>query len=105
MPSLASFRPMAADKITLIHVFVDHSNIWGGARLASRLRDPKVPDDRARVNLRRLDQLLGGRRQGMSTKIVAGGIPPGMEGLWAEYQTHGYDTQRLFRDANWKERG
>jgi hypothetical protein len=28
-----------------------------------------------------------------------------MEGLWAQYQEHGYDTQRLFRDHNWKEHG
>lgn len=28
-----------------------------------------------------------------------------MEGVWAEYQHHGYDTQRLVRDDNWKERG
>src|SRR5438309_5174439 len=96
---------MTGDRLTLIHSFVDHSNIWGGARLASRVRDPKVADERARVNLRYLDQLLGGRRKGNCTKIVAGGIPPGMEGLWAEYQNHGYDTQRLFRDTNWKERG
>jgi hypothetical protein len=41
----------------------------------------------------------------MQTKIVSGGVPPGMEGLWEEYDSHGYDTQRLFRDANWKERG
>jgi hypothetical protein len=28
-----------------------------------------------------------------------------MEGVWAEYQRHGYDTQRLVRDDKWKERG
>lgn len=28
-----------------------------------------------------------------------------MEGLWAEYQHHRYDTQRLFRDQHWRERG
>lgn len=43
--------------------------------------------------------------QGVSTKIVSGGVPPGMEGLWAEYRKHHYDTQRLFRDQHWKEHG
>ena len=28
-----------------------------------------------------------------------------MEGVWAEYQRYGYDTHRLVRDDNWKERG
>ena len=93
------------EQITLIHTFIDHSNIWGGVRLASRVRNPEVPEDCARVSVRNLDRALGGRRQGMKTKIVSGGVPPGMEGLWAEYETHGYDTQRLFRDKNWKEHG
>lgn len=93
------------EQIPLIHVFIDHSNIWGGVRLASRIRDPQVPEDQARVSVRNLDKVLGGRRQGMKTKIVSGGVPPGMEGLWAEYEAHGYDTQRLFRDKNWKEHG
>ncbi len=87
------------------HIFVDHSNMWGGARLASRILSPDQPDMSARVKIRELDTVLGGRRQGTSTKIVSGGIPPGMEGVWAEYERCGYDTQRLFRDEHWKERG
>ncbi len=94
-----------AEKIPLIHVFIDHSNMWGGARLASRVRVPNVPDDLARISVRHLDRVLCGRRRGVTTKIVSGGVPPGMEGLWGEYGTHGYDTQRLFRDQHWKERG
>jgi len=93
------------DKITLKHIFIDHSNIWGGARLASRIRNPAKPDGDARLSVRKLDQVLGGRDQGVSTKIVSGGIPPGMEMVWTEYQAAGYDTQRLYRDTNWRERG
>ena len=96
---------MTHSQIQLIHIFVDHSNMWGGARAASRIRRPKTPDHEARVSIRVLDRLLGGRRQGVSTKVVSGGVPPGMEGVWAEYQKAGYDTQRLFRDKNWKEHG
>ena len=94
-----------SERLTLIHIFVDHSNIWGGARGASRLKDPKVPDISARVSVRHLHRILGGERQGVSTKIVSGGIPPGMEGVWAEYQRYGYDTPRLVCGDNWKERG
>ena len=96
---------MPPERLTLIHIFDDHSNIWGGARGASRLRTPKIPDLSARVSNRNLHRMLGGERQGVSTKIVSGGIPPGMEGVWGEYQHFGYDTQRLVRDDNWKERG
>lgn len=91
--------------VQLIHVFIDHSNMWGGARLASRVRHPNVADSRARISVRALDRALGGTRQGVASKIVSGGVPPGMEGLWQEYQNHRYDTQRLFRDQHWRERG
>lgn len=93
------------DRLSLIHVFIDHSNMWGGARLASRMRHPRVPEENARLSVRVLDGILGGRRQGMSAKVVSGGVPPGMEGLWSEYQRFRYDTQRLFRDEHWRERG
>jgi len=89
----------------LIHIFVDHSNLWGGARGASRLKNPDKEEMAARLSVKILDRILGGRKIGVSTKIVSGGIPPGMEGVWAEYQKCGYDTQRLVRDDKWKERG
>ncbi len=91
--------------VALTHIFIDHSNIWGGARLASRIRHPTIPDDHARISVRNLDNILGGRRVGVSAKVVSGGVPPGMEGLWTEYGKAGYNTQRLFRDTQWKERG
>jgi hypothetical protein len=28
-----------------------------------------------------------------------------MEGVWSEYASYNYDSQRLFRDKQWKERG
>lgn len=93
------------DVIQLVHVFVDHSNMWGGARAASRIHHPKIDDARARISARTLDRVIGGNRKGTSTKVVSGGVPPGLEGMWAEYKKVGYDTQRLFRDKNWKEHG
>jgi hypothetical protein len=102
-PSREDF--VTGDIVSLVHIFIDHSNIWGGARLATRARDPDKSEDDARISVRNLDAVLGGRRVGVSTKIVSGGVPPGLEGLWAEYAKYGYDTQRLFRDAQWKERG
>ncbi len=89
----------------LTHIFIDHSNMWGGARAASRLKDPREPELSTRIRIWRLDQILGGKQVGVSTKIVSGGIPPGMEGVWTEYQKQGDDTQRLIRDDHWKELG
>jgi hypothetical protein len=94
-----------AEIIQFRHIFVDHSNIWGGARLATKLKRPDIPDWEARISVKKLDRILGGGLRGVSTKIVSGGIPPGMETVWAEYQGAGYNAQRLFRDENWKERG
>lgn len=96
---------MTLDRMSLTHIFVDHSNIWGGARLASQIRKPEKAEEKARVSVKRLDEVLHGRRQGVTAKVVSGGVPPGMEALWVEYQNHGYNTQRLFRDEHWKERG
>lgn len=96
---------MSPELLPFIHIFVDHSNIWGGARLASQINDPGVPEKSARISVKHLDPILGGHEKGVSTKIVSGGIPPGMEPLWAEYQGFGYDTQRLFRGQDWRERG
>lgn len=96
---------MAHEILPFVHIFVDHSNVWGGARAATRIRDPNVADHRARISVRNLDRILGGSGKGLSTKIVSGGVPPGMERVWAEYQKSNYDTQRLFRDLQWRERG
>lgn len=89
----------------LRYIFIDHSNIWGGARLASKMNNPEIPDWLARIKIRFLDDILEGRKQGTSMKIVSGGVPPGMEGVWEEYKRAKYDTQCLFKDENWKERG
>jgi hypothetical protein len=96
---------LAKSVTRLVHIFIDHSNIWGGARLASKIKAPKIHDSRARVSVRMLDRLLSDGRRGITSKIVSGGVPPGMEVVWTEYQKAGYDTQRLFRDEHWKERG
>jgi hypothetical protein len=79
--------------------------MWGGARGASRLQHPDLPDLSARISVKKFDRILTAKRGDVVTKIVSGGIPPGMEGVWTEYQNLGYDTQRLVRDDKWKERG
>jgi len=94
-----------ADTVPLINIYIDHSNMWGGARWASKINDPKIEDGRARLSVKNLNRILVKRRLGVDRKVVSGGVPPGMEGVWAEYQLCGYDTQRLFRDKHWREHG
>ena len=87
-------------------IFVDHSNIWGGHWPATKIKNPELPDWSARISVRNLDAVLQGGKKVTSLKIVSGGIPPGMEPVWQEYNKAGFDVQRLFKDhINWKECG
>ena len=87
------------------HIFIDHSNMWGGGRAASKIEEPSLPEAKSRISVKNLGRILGGSKQGTTTKVVSGGVPPGLEGLWHQYEQHGYNTQRLFRDKHWRERG
>lgn len=94
------------DPISLRHIFVDHSNIWGGARLASQWLRRAEPEWTTRISVKNLNVILGGTKIGTSRKLVSGGIPPGMEPVWTEYQKAGFDVNRLFKDhTDWTERG
>lgn len=66
-----------AKALALTHIFVDHSNMWGGARLASRVQHAKTPESHARISVPNLDRVLGGTKPGVTTKIESGGVPPG----------------------------
>jgi hypothetical protein len=92
------------ERVPLISIYIDHSNMWGGARWASKTKDPAIDDSRARISVKKLDRVLSRRRLGLDRKVVSGGVPPGMEVVWADYESCGYDTQRLFRE-HWKEHG
>ena len=95
-----------AEQVSLRHIFVDHSNIWGGARLASKWLGRSEPEWTTRISVKNLNIVLGGTKLGTSQKLVSGGIPPGMEPVWQEYQRAGFDVNRLFKDhVNWTECG
>jgi hypothetical protein len=94
------------DLISLRHIFVDHSNIWDGARLASQWLGRQEPEWATRISVKSLNVILGGKKLGTSSKHVSGGIPPGMEPVWTEYQKAGFDVNRLFKNhTDWTERG
>lgn len=79
-----------------IHVFVDNSNIFGGAQRAAKRIEPTVPWPAIRVYYRNLFSIIeGGRRT--TTRVMGGSVPPGNEDLWKHAQAGGYSTDLLSR--------
>lgn len=78
------------------HIFIDSSNIYGGAQRAARTLEPHVPWSAMRIYFRNLFTLLerGGE---VTTRVLAGSLPPGNEALWDHARTYGYDTDLLRR--------
>ena len=78
------------------HVFVDNSNIIGGAQRAAASIEPSVPRYAVRVYFRNLFALIEDGRE-TNTRVLAGSIPPGNEMLWEYARDHNYDTDLLRR--------
>ena len=83
-----------SELVRLRHIFIDHSNMWGGDRLASRIKNASIADETARISIKTLDRLLGGKKLGTSTKIVCGGIPPGIGKVSGKSTVHVDTTLR-----------
>jgi hypothetical protein len=79
-----------------VHVFVDNSNVIGGARGAAETIEPHVPWVAVRVYFRNLFELIEGGRD-VATRVMAGSIPPGNDALWEAARTQGYNTDLLRR--------
>src|SRR5579859_5634182 len=84
------------------HVFVDNSNIHGGAQKAAAvleaqaaaLPDPNVIWPAVRVYYPNLLRLIEGKED-ISTRVIAGSVPPGNEALWEYTHKLGYNTDLL----------
>lgn len=77
-----------------IHVFVDNSNILGGAQRCASDKEPHVPWKAIRVYFRNLFGLLERGRE-RTSGLVAGSVPPGSEDLWEYARKFGYNTDLL----------
>ena len=73
---------MSHELVGLRHIFIDHSNMWGGDRLASRIKNASIADETARISIKTLDLLLGGKKVAHQPTIVCGGTRLDGEGLW-----------------------
>ena len=81
------------------HVFIDNSNIYGGAQRAAPTLEPGVVWPAVRVYFRNLVQLIE-RGGGVATRVLAGSVPPGSEDLWEHARRLGYNTDILRRVAS-----
>jgi hypothetical protein len=79
-----------------LHIFFDNSNIWGGAQAVRNITEPGVPWPALRIYYRNLFALIENGRA-VSTRILAGSVPPSCAALWEYARDHGYNTDLLHR--------
>jgi hypothetical protein len=77
------------------HIFVDNSNIYGGAQRASEILEPNALKMSVRLYYRNFFNLIEGPE--VATRVLAGSVPPGNEPLWQTARDLGYDTDLLKR--------
>lgn len=85
--------------MTSVHIFVDNSNIFGGAQKAARRIEKVLSYHCVRIDYKRLFRILGHNRtdSNKGCSILAGSVPPANEALWGYAQRAGFDTKLLKR--------
>ena len=78
------------------HVFVDNSNVFGGAQTMSARVEKHVPWPALRVHFRNLAFLVEGEQQ-IGLRVLAGSVPPGNEDLWNYARGLNYETNLLHK--------
>ncbi|MFA5911715.1 MAG: NYN domain-containing protein [Vicinamibacterales bacterium] len=76
------------------HVFIDNSNIFGGAQSMSARVERHVPWPALRVHFRNLALLVEGSQQ-VGSRVLAGSVPPGNDDLWSYARDMKYETNLL----------
>ncbi|NHO40416.1 NYN domain-containing protein [Acetobacter ghanensis] len=78
------------------HIFLDNSNIFGGAQRAAREVEG-APWQSVRVDYQHLFAVIRRRRTSLGYSMLAGSVPPGNDALWTAAQVAGFDTTLLKR--------
>lgn len=78
------------------HIFVDNSNIFGGAQRTASIAEPTVPWQAVRLYFRNFAWLLEGTHD-VATRVLGGSVPPANEDLWKYARELSYDTSLLRR--------
>lgn len=90
------------------HVFVDNSNLIGGARRTAAKQEPHVPWPAVRIEYANFFALVE-RGFAVKTRVFAGSVPPGNDELWTHAERAGYQTDLLRKiesdDGMLKEQG
>lgn len=76
------------------HIFIDNSNIIGGARRAAASLEPQAVTLAVRVYYKNLFRLVE-HSHDVVTRVMAGSVPPGNDDLWRHAREAGYDTDLL----------
>ncbi len=82
--------------MTTTHIFMDNSNIFGGAQRTAREREQAFWLS-VRVDYENLFRLLIHNKQNRTTSMLAGSVPPGNDELWKAAHRAGFDTTLLRR--------
>jgi hypothetical protein len=78
------------------HIFVDNSNIYGGAQRVAGTIEPNVHWLSVRIYYRNLFRLIE-EGQDLVTRVLTGSVPPGADPLWQTARDLGYNTDLLRR--------
>ena len=77
------------------HIFIDNSNVYGGAQRAAGTLEPAVLWMSVRVYYKNFFKLIEGNSA--LTRVLAGSVPPGNDALWQTARDLGYNTDLLKR--------
>ncbi|MFQ1650271.1 NYN domain-containing protein [Aeromonas veronii] len=78
------------------HIFIDNSNIFGGAQRAAVTLEAEAFWIAVRIYYKNFFQLLE-KDSNPITKVLAGSVPPGNDVLWDHARKYGYNTDLLKR--------
>ncbi len=78
------------------HIFIDNSNIFGGAQRAAETLEPGAVWLAVRLYFKNLAKLLE-KGDAVTTRMLAGSMPPGNDALWEHARQAGYNTDLLHR--------
>jgi hypothetical protein len=76
------------------HIFIDNSNIFGGAQRTAQALEPGAVELSVRVYYKNLFALLEDGRE-VKTRVLAGSISPGNDQLWDYARKYGYNIDLL----------
>ena len=95
---------LAAMRVQRIHIFVDNSNIFGGARMVYNKNANKyVHDPRIRVQADRISRLVTQDRNRVEQRVVFGSTPPRNNVVWKKWEEQKFKVHLYHRAPNTKE--